>query len=117
MRILICGSRNFDDEQAIQALLAQYDPAEDTIIEGAAPGADTLAFLVGRKLGFSVDVYPADWNKYGRRAGYVRNKQMLDEGRPDIVHAFPVGRSVGTRMMIKLAQDAGVQVIVHEVTQ
>lgn len=114
MRILICGSRTFDDKAAIQAVLSMYDPAEDIIIEGAAPGADTLAFQVGRQLGFSVHVYPAQWNKYGKRAGYLRNKQMLVEGRPDIVHAFPLGESKGTRMMIKLAQEAGVEVVVHE---
>ncbi len=53
--------------------------------------------------------YPAQWEKYGRRAGYLRNKQMLEEGKPELVIAFPGG--VGTRMMVQLAKTAGVEVI------
>lgn len=53
--------------------------------------------------------FPADWDKYGKRAGYLRNVQMLDEGKPDLVVAFPGGK--GTAMMVKLAKERGVRVI------
>jgi predicted Rossmann-fold nucleotide-binding protein len=48
--------------------------------------------------------YPADWTKHGKSAGFVRNKQMLEEGKPDVVIAFPGG--TGTAMMIKLVEEA-----------
>lgn len=48
------------------------------------------------------DAYPADWDTYGNRAGFIRNKQMLDEGKPHVVVAFPGG--IGTRMMVGLAK-------------
>lgn len=53
--------------------------------------------------------FPADWDKYGKSAGYIRNQQMLDEGCPDYVVAFPGG--AGTNMMKRIASKAGVPVI------
>jgi hypothetical protein len=54
-------------------------------------------------------VYPADWAKHGRAASPIRNQQMLDEGRPNLVVAFPGGR--GTADMVRRARSAGVEVI------
>ena len=53
--------------------------------------------------------FPADWNSYGKAAGPIRNKQMLDEGKPDVVIAFPGG--TGTANMIMQATKAGVKVV------
>jgi UDP-N-acetylmuramoylalanine-D-glutamate ligase len=55
-----------------------------------------------------LEVYPADWKLHGKSAGHIRNQQMLDESKPDIVIAFPGGR--GTANMIKRAKKAGVEV-------
>ncbi len=52
---------------------------------------------------------PAEWSKYGRRAGPIRNKQMLDVGKPHLVVAFPGG--AGTANMVKQAKAAGVPII------
>jgi len=52
--------------------------------------------------------FPADWSRHGKSAGPIRNRQMLIEGRPDIVVAFPGGK--GTANMIKQAVEAGVKV-------
>ena len=58
--------------------------------------------------GIEVRGFPADWDKYQKRAGFIRNSQMLNEGKPHAVAAFPGG--VGTRMMVGLARRAGVPV-------
>lgn len=120
MRILICGGRDFTD----YSLLCRHmdDISEDydfdnnqpiTIIAGEARGVDTLAKRYAEECGWGYEGYPADWEKYGRRAGYVRNQQMLTEGRPELVVAFPGGK--GTEMMVKLSKEAGVRTVVIDV--
>lgn len=91
------------------------------VIEGAAPGADSVAWTwrererpSGHVLGAH---YPADWYPNGdnqprdRSAGYKRNALMLKDGRPDLVLGFSHGReaSRGTKMMLDLARNAGVR--------
>lgn len=73
----------------------------DVLIHGAARGADTLASDFAKAHGIKVEGFPADWGKHGKRAGWLRNKQMLDEALPHLVVAFPGG--TGTRTMIELA--------------
>jgi hypothetical protein len=62
-------------------------------------GADTLAGIIAEQIGLQVEVYPADWNRHGQAAGPIRNQQMLDQGRPDIVLAFHanISQSKGTK--------------------
>ena len=73
----------------------------DSIIHDGAPGADTLAAEVAQELGIRARAYPADWRKHGRAAGPIRNQLMLDDGKPDILVAFPGGK--GTADMIRRA--------------
>ena len=84
-------------------------PEDIFIISGGATGVDSVAidWAVTHWCGFKE--YPADWGKFGKAAGYLRNKQMLNEGKPDIVIAFPGGK--GTANMIKLAKNAGIKII------
>jgi hypothetical protein len=63
--------------------------------------------------GIPIAEFPAQWDLHGKRAGYLRNKQMLEEGQPDLVVAFPGGR--GTADMVRQSREAGVPVI--EVTE
>lgn len=116
MRILICGGREYDDWQYfidVMGTLSDTRHFDDhqpiVIIEGGAKGTDFCARLYAKYCGWDHLPFPADWNKYGRKAGYLRNKQMLDEGKPDLVVAFPGGD--GTANMVKLATEAGVEVI------
>lgn len=111
MRILVCGGRDYDNWIKMGNVLSQLFNDGDTLIHGMSTGADILSEYTVRRYGFDVSVerYPADWKKYGKSAGYVRNKQMLDEGRPDLVVAFPGGK--GTESMVKLAQEANVRVM------
>lgn len=107
VRLLICGDRNWSGGDVIREIIKQYNPT--VIIEGEARGADTLARLAGETLGIQVLRFPADWEKYGRAAGPIRNSQMLKEGNPDVVIGFHynVAESKGTRDMLTRAKKAG----------
>lgn len=123
MRVLVCGGRNYGrtDLQGLTPVdcLAQVCKAIflvftlDTIgitkvIEGGALGADRAArvWAINRVVPFVT--IKADWKRYGPAAGPIRNAQMLDEGRPDLVVAFPGGS--GTKNMIKQARTSGIEV-------
>ncbi|MHB1732993.1 MAG: DUF2493 domain-containing protein [Ferrimicrobium acidiphilum] len=109
MRVIVCGGRDYTDQDAIRThlkLLRAVSP-DATIIHGAAPGADAWAGYIAGTLGFHVEVHPADWARHGRVAGPIRNQEMLDSGA-DLVIAFPGGR--GTQDMINKAESAGVPV-------
>lgn len=81
----------------------------DLIIHGDAQGADRLSQLWAERLRVPVEVYPANWKEHGKAAGPIRNTQMLDEARPDLVVAFPGG--IGTSDMLGKAINAdGVEV-------
>jgi hypothetical protein len=109
MRILVCGGRDFSDYNLVSLTLNPYGCIDLKIIHGAAKGADSLAQRWAKDNGYPDEAYPANWDKYGKRAGYIRNVQMLNEGKPDLVIAFPGGK--GTQMMINLAEAAGVPVV------
>ena len=87
---------------------ANWLPSDITIISGAARGADSMAVDWAISNYACFKEFPANWDKYGKSAGYKRNIQMLKEGKPDLVIAFPGGR--GTEMMCELAKEAGVEV-------
>ncbi len=107
MRVLVCGGRDFNDIKLLWATLNEINIT--VLIQGGARGADEHAKHYAQDTVIPFEEYPADWNKHGRKAGYIRNKQMLDEGKPDLVVAFPGGK--GTAMMVKLAKEAGVKTI------
>ena len=118
MRILVTGSRHWTDrwviEDSLFKLTKEY-PLNHVLIHGGARGADTIAHELIRKWvenGYSwrIETHPANWNKYGRAAGPIRNAQMLTEGKPDICLAFPLPGSRGTGDMIRKANEAGVEV-------
>lgn len=104
MRALVCGGRNFSDYEKLEKELLAFEQRRGRfglIIHGGARGADSLAGMFAHKHKIPIQVFPADWNKYGRGAGPIRNKQMLIEGKPDIIIAFLGGR--GTANMINQA--------------
>ena len=115
MRVLVCGGREFNDRDAVAKALRPYKPehvtkpCEHKIIHGGAPGADTLAGEWAEVFGVPFRIFPADWRTHGKAAGPIRNQRMIDEGKPDIVIAFPGGR--GTADMVRRARAAGIRVI------
>lgn len=118
MRVLVCGDRTWDDYQtlsnALNTLCNVYPI--DTIIEGEARGADRMAAKwAENERGYTVIKFPADWDKYGKSAGVIRNKQMLVEGQPSLVVAFHknIQSSKGTLNMIYQANKAGIPVFLY----
>lgn len=84
-------------------------PPAATIIHGACrSGADLWADEWAVVNWTQIEEYPADWAKYGRAAGPIRNRRMISEGKPDLVLAFPGGR--GTSDMVRRAELAGITV-------
>lgn len=114
MRILVCGGRDYQDKDKVDAILYPICKfilqSEDVIIiEGGASGADKLAKDWALSWQIPVETYKANWEAYGKSAGYIRNKQMLEEGKPDLVVAFPGGK--GTANMVSLAEKKRVRVL------
>lgn len=112
MRILVCGGRDYKDWETLRYTLYQYDHEDENtvIITGGCPtGADDLAATYAMVYLTGYKEYKADWKKYGRRAGPFRNQQMLDEGKPDLVIAFPGGN--GTADMVRRTILAGINLI------
>jgi hypothetical protein len=98
MKILVCGGRDFADEGMVRAVLGRLLRPGDVVVHGAARGADSLAGKVAHEMGNEVRAYPANWRAHGRAGGAIRNAEMLDLERPEVVVAFPGG--AGTRDMI-----------------
>ena len=112
MRYLICGSREFADPKQVDDYIKRLPPLS-TIISGGARGVDTWASNAAKRYGHKTLIFPADWKKYGKAAGFVRNKQMIDEGKPDHVVAFWDGESKGTSMMIDFVKKANITMEIH----
>lgn len=128
MRILVTGSRDWDQrETIISAISAAYledwdDAPEDvsmTLVHGACPtGADAIAdefASLGADVApnhWTVERHPADWETHGKRAGFLRNKEMVDLGA-DICLAFIKNHSKGATMTLDLAKKAGIPTRVY----
>lgn len=102
MQILVCGSRDWESSETILQALQEL-PRGSVVISGGARGADKMGEDLAREMGLEVRVFPADWEAYGKQAGYLRNLQMLDQD-PDQVWAFWDGHSRGTRHTIREAR-------------
>jgi hypothetical protein len=110
MVVLVCGSREWSDVETMEARLSLL-PQGTEIIHGGCCGADVLASVLATRFGFKTRAFPADWGKYGRSAGPIRNRQMLDE-RPSLVLAFHrnLSRSMGTADTVREARRRGIPV-------
>ena len=109
-KVLICGGRDFDDQHVVDLVLDWLHKSKpfDQVIEGEAAGADTCARVWAEKNGVAVDPHPADWDKYGKAAAPMRNREMIDL-IPDLVVAFPGGQ--GTRNVVSLAHGGNIPCI------
>ena len=109
LRLVIAGSRNFDDYDLLESTLNEFieihsigDPDPGVlIISGLAKGADLLGVRYAKQKGYKVEEFPANW-KLGRGAGPKRNQEMAKSANACIV--FWDGRSKGTANMIELAK-------------
>jgi hypothetical protein len=114
--LLVCGGRDYSDKHTLWVTLngCVHDRGVIRVIAGGAKGADTLAEEWAKIQEIECVVYHADWAKHGRAAGPIRNQQMLDDSKPNLVVAFPGGR--GTADMVRRARAAGIEVILTLMT-
>lgn len=119
-RIIVCGGVRFNDyadfKSKMDPLVSSYENV--TLVSGHAKGADTLAEKYAAEKGIAIKIFPAEWTKYGKAAGPIRNRVMLDYAKEQtpVIVAFWNGESRGTGNMIKQAQKAGVEchIYLHE---
>ena len=105
MRVLVCGSREWNNAELILERLKTV-PSGSTLIHGGCRGADIISSEIGKELGFGVVCFPAKWGEHGRAAGPLRNQRMIDEGKPDLILAFhnDLNSSKGTSDMLNRAR-------------
>ena len=110
MKVLVCGGRNFNDSHFIWAALDEISRSKNVtcLIHGDCRGVDRICGDWAQAKGIPVMVFPANWDFHGKAAGPIRNKSMIDLGKPQWLVAFEGGK--GTDGMIKLAQSDGVPV-------
>lgn len=122
LKILVCGDRNWIDKSLIEIelvfninLLSALHTYENVIIiEGGSKGADSLAREIADNRGYQVNEYKANWKKYGKAAGPIRNREMIDKENPQIVIAFhdcKPGTQCGTQNTIDYAISKKIRVV------
>jgi len=119
LTILVTGSRDWTDRDRLnQAFLDQWlnhDRPNLHLLSGACPtGADRMAeeIIAKQGNGHVISTFEADWDKHGKRAGYVRNAEMVAL-KPDLCLAFIKSNSKGASMTAQLAESAGIPTIIY----
>lgn len=109
--LAVIGSRSFDDEPRMQHVLTSLisELGITTVVSGGARGADAMAANIAHALGLTVEIFKPDWKQYGRGAGPIRNKLLVDAA--DVVLAFWDGQSPGTKHAISYAKSTNKRVI------
>lgn len=122
-RIIICGGRHFNDysllEETMAGVMAELNlkSADIEIVSGNCQGADQLGELYAGRYNIKCTVFPAQWKKYGKSAGPIRNSEMInyaaDSESPAVV-AFISPRSKGTKDTVSKARKRGFKVVAVE---
>lgn len=103
MRVAIVGSREYEKLDQVEKYVNEL-PADAIVVSGGARGVDRAAENAAKRRGLQTLIFPALWGTYGKRAGFLRNRQIVEAA--DKVVAFWDGFSAGTLSTIKLAQEA-----------
>jgi hypothetical protein len=119
MKIVIAGSRNITNTQQVFSKIANglsklasgLDCKEITVISGGARGIDTIGEEWAKVVGSPIKRFLPNWNTYGKKAGYLRNKEMIKEA--DALIAIWDGKSPGTRHIIALAKFKGIPMAIY----
>ena len=114
MKIIIAGGREFNDYEMLKEICGGAIPTLITpeIVSGGARGTDKLGEQYAKEKGYELKIFPAEWNKHGKGAGHIRNRQMAEYG--DMLIAFWDGNSKGTKNMIDTAKRLGLLLYVHK---
>lgn len=115
MKVVVTGTRETLTEEWIEIIgdtLLEYEI--DVLVHGGCTGVDKECDRLALSMGWRVVEVRANWRKYGRAAGPMRNRKMIDEYEPELVLAFPIESSRGTRDCIEYAKKKGVPTRVIE---
>lgn len=105
MRIVVAGGRDFNNTDLVEYAFKQIGIGpNDTVVHGACRGADLLCATIAKLYGAKTEAHPADWKRYGKSAGPVRNREMLQSG-VDMLIAFPGGRGTFNAVMTAKSLD------------
>ena len=115
IRTIIAGSRHITEYQTLVDVMATLPWTPTVVISGCARGVDTLGERYAKEHKIPLEKFPANWVKYGRGAGPIRNQQMVDVA--EALVALPVPGSRGTSSMIRIAGNAGLDTYVCVITQ
>lgn len=118
VKVIIAGSRSFGDydwlcdicDSILERLSEQH---EIVVLSGGAKGSDTMGELYAKERGYIFKRFPPDWNRFGRAAGPIRNRDMADNA--DILIAFWDGKSLGTKSMIDIAEKRKLQIHINKI--
>lgn len=102
MKLAIIGSRTFDNYDFLTEILEPHKSKVTLVISGAAKGADSLGEKWAIQNKIETLIFPANWKKYGKRAGFIRNEDIIKNC--DYVIAFWDGKSKGTAHSISLCK-------------
>jgi len=111
MKTIIAGSRSCDDIKHIENAIRNSGFNVTEVISGTANGADKLGEQWATLNWIPIQRFPADWEKHGKRAGYIRNDRMANFA--DQVIVIWDGRSKGSESMINIAKRKGLPIYVH----
>ncbi len=113
-RVVVCGGKDFQDRTlCFDTLAKELSCLNDIeIVSGHARGADMLGEEYACANSLELKLFPADWQRYGRAAGPIRNRQMIEyaQEKTALVIAFWDGKSRGTKNTIELARKSGIEV-------
>lgn len=107
MKVIIAGSRTISDRELVEAAIKASGFEITEVVCGMARGVDTVGLNWARDNNIPVKAFPADWEKYGRAAGPIRNKQMAEYAEALIAIMAPNSR--GTKNMIETAIKRGLK--------
>ncbi len=120
-RIIVARSRDFKYKEylyeKVDKVIKDNRYTRIEIVSGGAKGADALGEQYAKDKGYTLSIFNADWNTYGREAGFIRNytmAQYASQAKKSVLIAFPIGESKGTRDMIQRAKKEGFDVFVFE---
>lgn len=108
MKIGIIGSRSFDKYELVKDVMNEYINQVDIIVSGGAKGADTLGEVWAKENGKEILIFKPEWDKYGKKAGFIRNQDIVKNS--DLVIAFWDGVSKGTKSSIDLCKKFGIKI-------
>ena len=110
-KVAVVGGRDFTDYLRMAKILNPVKYKIQYLVSGGAKGADQLAELYAKAYKVRIKIFDADWDTYGKKAGFLRNQDIVKEA--DIVIAFWNGKSKGTRHTIELAKENNKQLKVY----